>query len=402
MEPQYQWHKPNILLLFGPGLMYRLSDGRHHQFSKQASSTASSKNNNVLWQNLSTSVAQQKRLAGTSDCMLQPRKASPSEASSSIASEFAAASTHSRWTSSITPATTWESEASTSRLQPSVIAGIVVGVVAICRMILGVIFYYSFRPWIKGRGKAAEAPVQFLTYETYSQPQHSISSQTISDTTYHTPDTSSSTPCKSPCSPNALGEGIISPSSTHHQVPGPIEKDSDAVYELSNDPRSREDFATLPQWSCCSLPTSVLQFSQGSYKLFCAVVARAYDAVSSLKWSRLWNTKKVIWRLLWLLNLLQEEPSAAWQQKLNRDNSLDKIWDEERVIAIPSSIGYQVREQCRALFIWRQQRDSDSYTFCSLFCYVLRMSERRVETYDLVSRWSDQYKWSSCLKIAIC
>lgn len=124
-------------------------------------------------------------------------------------------------------------------------------------MILGVIFYYSFRPWIKGRGKAAEAPVQFLTYETYSQPQHSISSQTISDTTYHTPDTSSSTPCKSPCSPNALGEGMISPSSTHHQVPGPIEKDSDAVYELSNDPRSGEDFATLPQRSCCSLPTSV-------------------------------------------------------------------------------------------------------------------------------------------------
>lgn len=114
-------------------------------------------------------------------------------------------------------------------------------------MILGVIFHYSFRPWIKGRGKAAEAPVQFMTYETYSQLQHSISSQTMSDTTYHTPNTPSSTPCKSPFSPNALSEGIISPSSTHRHVPGPIEQDSNAVYELSNDPRSGEDFATVPQ-----------------------------------------------------------------------------------------------------------------------------------------------------------
>lgn len=153
--------------------------------------------------------------------MLQPGEGFPAEASASISSDTSTQTSGSALASGL------------ADLAPPAIAGIVLGVVGICCVILAIILTVYLRYRGRSRSKPVETPIPFSSSQTTT---HNTASECVHNPIlYQIPD---QTPVQvsgqaqhlSPCSPGSSHGLFRSPDSPHGQNPAEI--DSHRIYEL--------------------------------------------------------------------------------------------------------------------------------------------------------------------------
>ena len=175
------------------------------------------------WKNSSTPFSVQKDGAKDSSYMLQPGENFPSEASGLVSSDSSAETSGSKATSDV------------AGLAPPTIAGIALGVLGMCCVILAILFTLCIRYRGRKRVKLVGTPAPSSSTETSTTTRDMIPEQIhgqvpcqILDRTVN--QTSGQVPCMSPCSPESPYGFLQSCSSplTQH----PVEICSKSKYEL--------------------------------------------------------------------------------------------------------------------------------------------------------------------------
>lgn len=155
--------------------------------------------------------------------MLQPGEEFPPEASATVASSIAAQTSGSRGTSDL------------ADLAPATIAGIVLGVLGMCCVIIVIGFALYLRRTRQKRGKLAGVPMPSPVCQTPTTARIMVPEHNQGHAPCQTPDqpvsqTQSQTPCMSPCSPGSPYGFIQPPGSPQYQ--DPVEIHSNSRYEL--------------------------------------------------------------------------------------------------------------------------------------------------------------------------
>jgi len=177
------------------------------------------------WKNSSTPFSVQKDGAKDSSYMLQPGENFPSEASGLVSSDSSAETSGSKATSDV------------AGLAPPTIAGIALGVVGMCCVILAILFTLCIRYRGRKRVKLVETPAApSSSTETSTTIRDMIPEQIHGQVPCQILDrpvnqASGQVPCMSPCSPESPYGFFQSCSSPHTQYP--VEIYSNSRYELS-------------------------------------------------------------------------------------------------------------------------------------------------------------------------
>ena len=174
--------------------------------------------------NSSTPFSVQKDGAKDSDYMLQPGENFPSEASASVSSDSSAETSGPKATSDV------------AGLAPPTIAGIALGVLGICCVILAILLTLCIRYRARKRVKLVETPATSSSTEISSTIRDMIAERIHGQVPCQIRDrpvdqTSGQVPCMSPCSPKSPYGFLQSSSSPHTQYP--VEIYSNSRYELS-------------------------------------------------------------------------------------------------------------------------------------------------------------------------
>lgn len=156
--------------------------------------------------------------------MLQPGEEFPSEASASMSSDIAAKTSGSKVPSELVG------------LAPSTIAGVVLGVLGMCCVILAILLTLYLRCRGQKRGKKAETPMPSSSCQTTTTTRNMVPEQIHNHVSCQIPDQAvnkipGQVLCMSPCSPGSSYGFLPPPSSPHGQFP--VEICSNCIHELS-------------------------------------------------------------------------------------------------------------------------------------------------------------------------